>query len=45
MGVCNSTYIIQEKISKLFKGFDMVRAYIYEIIVMTKIDFKGNLNA
>ena len=26
MGVCNSPGIFQENISKLFKGFDMVRA-------------------
>ena len=44
MGVCNSTNIPQEKISKIFEGFDMVHMYNYNVLVMTKIDFKDHIN-
>ena len=36
MGVCNSSYIFQENISKLFDDLDMVRAYIDEVLIITK---------
>ena len=36
MSVCNSPDIFQEKISELFKGFDTVRAYINNVLVITK---------
>ena len=36
MGVCNSFDILQEKISKLFEGFNMVRAYIDNVLTITK---------
>lgn len=35
MGLCNSPDIFQEKMSKLFDGFDNVRAYIDDIINFT----------
>ena len=37
MGVCNSPDIFQEKIYELVDGFDMVRAYIDDVLVITKI--------
>ena len=40
MGVCNSPDIFQENIFKQFDGFDMVRAYIYDVLVITKNDFE-----
>ena len=43
MGVCNSPDIFQEKISELFEGFDTVRAYIDDILVITKNDFMDHL--
>ena len=39
MGVCNSPNIFQENIFKLFKGFDMIRAYIQNLLVITKHEF------
>ena len=42
MGVCNSPVIFQKKISELFDGFDMVRAYIDDVIVLTKNKFEDN---
>ena len=44
MGVCNSPDIFQEKISKLFEGFDMVHFYIDDVLVITKSDFKYHIN-
>ena len=37
IGVCNSPDIFQHKIYKLFKGFDKLRAYIDNILVITMI--------
>ena len=45
MGVCNSPDIFQEKISELFDVFDMVRAYIDELLIITKNNFKDHLKA
>ena len=36
MGVCNSPNIFQEYIYKIFEGFDMLGAYIDNILVITK---------
>ena len=36
MGVCNSPNNIQEKISKLFDGFDKIYAYINDELTITK---------
>ena len=43
MGVTNSADIFQEKMSKLFVGFDYVRAYIDDLLVTTKSTFKDHL--
>ena len=43
MGVCNSPYIFQENISELFDGFGMVCAYIYDVLVINKNNFKDHL--
>ena len=45
MGICNRADIFQEKISELFKGFDTVRSYIYDILVITKKYFKNHINS
>ena len=44
MGVCNSPDIFQEK-SELFEGFDMVSAYIDDILVINKNNSKYHLKA
>ena len=36
MVVCNSPNIVQEKKSELFEGLDMERAYIDDVLVITK---------
>ena len=40
MKVCNSTDIFKEKISELFEGFNMVCAYIDDVIVITENNLK-----
>ena len=45
MGVCNIPDISQGNIYEIFEGFDMVSAYIDNLLVITKYDFKDNLKA
>ena len=45
MEVCNSPNILQENISKLFEGFDMLRAHIDDVLVSTTNNFKDNIKA
>ena len=45
MDICNSPYIFQEKIYKLFELFDTVRSYIYYVLVIAKKDFTDHLKA
>ena len=45
MGVCNRPDIFQEKISQLFDDINMVRAYIDDVLVITKYDFEDHLKA
>ena len=40
MGLCNSADIFQEKMSKLFVGLECVRAYIDNLLVISKGSFK-----
>ena len=43
MGNCKSPDTFQEKISELFDGFDMVRAYIHDVLVITKNNSEEHL--
>ena len=43
MGLCNSPDIFQEKINKLFAGFEYVRAYIDNLLIITRGSFKDHL--
>ena len=43
MGLCNSPDIIQEKMSELFVGFDIVCVYIDDLLHVTKISWKEYL--
>ena len=45
MGVCNSPDILQENIYELFEGFDIVCAYINNVITITKDEFADHLKA
>jgi len=43
MGVCNSPDIFQEKISELFQGFEYVRAYIDDVLLVSSSDWNDHL--
>ena len=45
MGVYNSPDIFQENISEQFDGFNMVCAYIDDVLVITKNNFESYLKA
>ena len=45
MGVYNSPDIFQENISELFDSFDMVRAYIDDVLVINKNNFQDHIKA
>ena len=42
-GLCNSPDIFQEKMAELFDGIEYVRAYIDDLLVLTKGDFDDHL--
>ena len=44
MGLCNSPDIFQEKMNELFSGLDYVRAYIDDLLIITKGSFKDHQN-
>ena len=43
MGICNAPDIFQEKIAELFQGFEYVRAYIDDVLLISKDDWKDHL--
>lgn len=43
MGVCNSPDIFQEKILELFEGIEFVRAYLDDLLILTKGDWNDHL--
>ena len=43
MEVINSPDILQEKMNKMFKGFEFIREYINELLIITKGDWSNNL--
>ena len=45
MGVCNSPDIFQEKISELFEGFDIVRLYIDNVLLIKDKEFTDHLKS
>ena len=45
MGVCNSPDIFQEKIFRIFDGFNMVRKDIDDVLLITKNIFEYHLKA
>ena len=44
MGLCNSPDIFQEKMSDLMAGLDFVRAYLDDLLVVSKGTFEDHLN-
>ena len=43
MGLCNSPDIFQEKMNELFQGLDFIRAYIDDLLCITKGDLDDHL--
>ena len=43
MGLCNSPDIFQEKMSTLFQELEYVRAYIDDLLIITKNNFKDHI--
>ena len=39
MGFVNSPHIFQQKMNNLFHGFEFIRAYLYDLLVLTKGDW------
>ena len=44
MGICNSPYIFQEKMNKMFRGSEFIRAYINDLLIITRGDWFDHLN-
>ena len=44
MGICNAPDIFQEKISELFWGLEYVRAYLDDVLLITKGDWQDHLD-
>ena len=44
MGLCNSPDIFQEKMSKLMVGLEFARAYLDDLLLITKSDFDEHLD-
>ena len=44
MGLCNSPDIFQEKMSELMQGLEFARAYIDDLLVVSKGGFKTHLD-
>ena len=45
MGLCNSPDIFQEKMSKLMTGLEFARAYLDDLLLITKGNFDKHLEA
>ena len=43
MGLCNSADIFQEKMNKIFAGLEYVRAYVENLLVISKGSFEDHL--
>ena len=44
MGASNSPYIFQEKMNEIFHGFKFIRAYIDDLLIITKSDWSYQLD-
>ena len=43
MGLCNSPDIFQEKMSELMFGLEFARAYLDDLLIVSKDDFENHL--
>ena len=44
MGVCNSSDIFQDKMNEMFRVIEFIRAYIDELLTITKVDWSDHFN-
>ena len=44
MGVANSPDIFQQKMNDLFHGFEFIRAYIEDVLILTKVDWTDHVH-
>ena len=44
MGVANSPDIFQQKMNYLFHGYEFICAYINDLLVLTKVDWKYHIH-
>ena len=44
MGKCNSPDIFQDDMNKMFRGFEFIRAYIDDLLIITQGDYSYHLN-
>ena len=44
MGLCNSLDIFQEKMNELFAGFENVRTYIDDLLILGKSNWEEHVN-
>ena len=43
MGLCNSPDIFQEKMNEIFAGFEYVRAYIDDLLIISNNSYDDHL--
>ena len=43
MGVANSQEMFQQKINNIYHGFEFIRAYMYELLIITKKDWTDHV--
>ena len=44
MGVSNLSEILEQKMNNLLQGFWFIHAYIYGVLIWTKVDFTDNVH-
>ena len=44
MSICNYPENFQENMNEIFRGFEFIRAYIYDLLIIIKGGWSDNLN-
>ena len=44
MGVANPPEILQHKMNDLFHGFEFIRVYIYDLLILNKGDWENHIH-
>ena len=42
MGISNSPDSLHKKMNQMFREFKFIRAYIYELVIITKVDWNNH---